>query len=247
VRAEESSAHGGELRLRVGDGSLWLREVGSSQLRRLEGNGNGNRYRPAAEERDFASVFRDVRRMAGTDLLLAHEYRHQHYRYSSAGDAVTLLNERGSFQEVQLFAMRRGAAPWPMPRFLGIWAPEIGLELDPDPGEAQLVAIGNDGSVGRGEVLSYGRPGPITVFGTGNVQLRSLLPTDGRVVLTKFVPVRDPGGPDRDPGFPFHRYASTFVDGGTVRGLPAGRYEVNVPGRGRRNVTVEPGETTEPP
>jgi hypothetical protein len=107
------------------------------------------------------------------------------------------------------------------------------MVLDSDPAETRLVAIGNDGSVGSAVEQASGRFGPIALHATGGADVTAFVPANGAAVLLTFEPV----GSD---GPRIHRYASNRVDGGIVRGLRAGDYQMHYPG-GRRSVRIEPG------
>jgi hypothetical protein len=226
----------------VGNGDLWVSEVGADTVRGLERDAwiGIDQYRPAAgPAAPWSLRFRHLAALAETDIELGLAFRHSvpvPAASSTAPDrTVSVLDISGNPVEAAQVFVTAGLTPAAMaaPRFLG-FTEANGLLRWNDIGGTHVVVIAPDGRVAS-EAMGQGVGGNMTVEipACGRVVLgaaRRPGPNEPQIVPLRFEPV------DADPELrgPAQVRFATANDGSgsgwTVRDLLPGEYRVVVGG-----------------
>lgn len=251
-RVFTTDSHGKVAVASVGRGDLWLRTGSESypQVKKfvLDEVGDVPRYRPSSVMTPQAQAFDPLVLLAGTDLLVAGTYRHQHFLLSSSENAATGLamvvkDALGrAVPDAQVFAVtptgprgRSGAI------FLGFTSSNGVISLDPVADGGDIVVVGPDGSVAfvaspQQAVLTIG----VTLETAGRVLVQPSLRPSGNntqsMVAIRFERI-GPVLPGMEPVA--HRFASEAT-GWEVGGLPPGLYRAYI-GSTDSQIIVPPG------
>ena len=200
-RSAVSDAQGRLHNLRVGNGTLWMRNTSPSHpmVRRLAPSSPGSSvtvYQPVGGmPQPYESVFAAMQPLAGSEVFVASSYRYQRLSAQSAHgvqrgqriDVIDAASQR-TVAGAQVFAV--GAMPVrgnAGVRFLGFTSASGVLVADLVDNEAGLLVIGPDGSTGIGSDVRVGDDVAIATRGGGRVLLGASLrpaPHAGRDVVS---------------------------------------------------------------
>lgn len=200
-RSVVTDAQGRLHNLRVGNGTLWMRNTSqfNPMVRRLAPANLGSSvtvYQPVGgTPQHYDSVYAPMPTLAGSEVSVASSYRYQRLSAQSAHgaqrgqriDVIDAASQR-TVAGAQVFAV--GATPLrgnAGVRFLGFTSGNGVLVADLFGNEAGLLVIGPDGSTGFGSDIRAGDDVAIATRGGGRVLLGAGLrpaPNSGRDVVT---------------------------------------------------------------
>lgn len=244
-RSVVSDAQGRVHNLRVGNGTLWMRNASPflPMVRRLAPANLGSSvtvYQPVGgSPQPYDSVFAAMHPLAGSEVFVASSYRYQRMTTQSAhgvqrGQRIDVLDaaSQRTVAGAQVFAV--GATPVrgnAGVRFLGFTSGNGVLMADLVGNEEGLMVIGPDGSVGVGSEIRAGDDVTIATRGGGRVLLGAGLrpaPNSGRDVVTIRFEGADLGAAGQQ--VVAVRFACSAL-GWECADLPPGSYRAIVDGR----------------